>query len=219
MFLLCVIFEDINIGLPVIALNPQSRYILEKSKVGYIKYKPIQANVTAHVLTAQVKNISIFLKQYLNNTNNIYVYDTIARNLYSICVYLNNLNSVTSQIVYFTSLFIFNYIYNTVYYHRLDRIIENMKNNICYIRGVRINNIAYYMSMASAKCAFLAIIMTILLMLTPKCLSYIVYTNITLSPIDLMIITSAFMHFKQFLARIFTYYEFKINMENISYRK
>lgn len=124
---LCAAFEDTFVELNVRALNPNSKYIIDAAKNGSIKYKPINSNVTAHVLTAQVKNISIFLGQFLYNSQRIYVNNIFMRYFSYIINFLYNMNNNVSQFMYFIALFIFNYMYNNVYYHRLDRILENMK--------------------------------------------------------------------------------------------
>lgn len=222
MFFLCAAFEDTFVELNVRALNPNSKYIIDAAKNGSIKYKPINSNVTAHVLTAQVKNISIFLGQFLYNSQRIYVNNIFMRYFSYIINFLYNMNNNVSQFMYFIALFIFNYMYNNVYYHRLDRILENMKNNICYILYIRIGEITKFMHMASIKCALIAVIMTITLVITPKIIFMIsnnVYTiNKYMIPLDLMIMSSTFMHFKEFFFRLSVYYEFKLTSSNFVFK-
>lgn len=223
MFLLCAMFEDTFVELNVRALNPHSKYIIDAAKNGSIKYKPINSNVTAHVLTAQVKNISMFLGQFLHNSQRIYVHSTIMRYFSYIVNTLYTMNSNVSQFMYFMALFVFNYMYNNVYYHRLDRILENMKNNICYILYIRIGDIPRFMHMASIKCALIAVLMTMTLIITPKIIFFVsnnLYTiNKYIIPLDLMIMSSTFMHFKEFFFRLSVYYEFKLTSSNFVFKK
>lgn len=222
MFLLCAIFEDTFVELNVRALNPSSKYIIDEAKNGSIKYKPLNSNVTAHVLTAQVKNISVFIGQFLHNSQRVYVYNTFMRYVTYIINFLYTMNSHVSQFMYFIALFVFNYMYNNVYYHRLDRIMENMKNNICYILYIRIGDIPKFMHIASIKCALIAVIMTMTLVITPKIifmLSNNTYTiNKYMIPLDLMIMSSTFMHFKEFFFRLSVYYEFKLTSSNFVFK-
>lgn len=222
MFLLCATFEDTFVELNVRALNPNSKYIIDAAKNGSIKYKPINSNVTAHVLTAQVKNISIFLSQFLYNSQRIYVHNAFMRYFSYIINFLHTMNNNVSQFMYFIALFVFNYMYNNVYYHRLDRILENMKNNICYMLYIRIGDIPKFMHMASIKCALIAVSMTMTLVIAPKIIFIIsnnVYTiNKYMIPLDLMIMSSTFMHFKEFFFRLSVYYEFKLTSSNFVFK-